>query len=144
LQDESIGSWLKLFLIACNRLKSETISTNLPFQNNSSRIIRQFKELIDSLYKKFHKVSEYAGEMNITSNYLNEVIKSETGHSAKELIQDRIMLEAKRLATYSDLQLKEISFELGFEDPAHFSKFFKNLSGTDFSSFREQIRKKYL
>jgi AraC-like DNA-binding protein len=143
LREESIATWLKLFLIACKRIKAENNSQRSPLQNNSSRIVRGFKEFLEKQYKQFHKVNEYAAHLQLTSNYLNEVIKTETGLSAKDIIQDRIMLEAKRLATYSELSLKEIAYELGFDDPAHFSKYFKNITGKDFTGFRDQIRKKY-
>jgi AraC-like DNA-binding protein len=84
-------------------------------------------------------VADYARAQHLSSNYLNEVIKSETGSSAKDWIQQRLLLEAKRLAQYSDLPAKEIAFSLGYEDVAHFSKFFKNLEGHSFSEFKQSL-----
>ena len=59
------------------------------------------------------------------------------------MILNRIMLEAKRFATYSETSVKEVAYNLGFEDPAHFSKLFKNQEGLGFTEFRASIRKKY-
>ncbi len=79
----------------------------------------------------------------MTANHLNEVVKKITGQTAKEVIQDRLLLEAKRYATYSDCTLSEIAFHLGYEDAAHFSRMFKKCSGMNFVQFRAAIRKKY-
>ena len=117
---------------------------NLPIQNPQSKIVKDFKNLLERNYSRYHKVSDYAGQLHLSANYLNEVIKDETRHSAKDFIQDRIILEAKRLATHSDISLKETAFQLGFDDPSHFSKFFRNCTAGDFTTFRNQIRKKYL
>lgn len=144
LKQESIAAWLKLLLIACKRIKAENSIHNLPFQNAQSKIVKEFKNLLERNYSRYHKVSDYAGELHLSANYLNEVIKEETGHSAKDFIQDRIILEAKRLATHSAITLKETAFQLGFDDPSHFSKFFRNCTSGDFTAFRNQIRKKYL
>ncbi|MEO6167113.1 MAG: helix-turn-helix transcriptional regulator [Chitinophagales bacterium] len=144
LKQESIATWLKLLMIACKRVKEENSILNVPIQNSQSKIVKEFKQLLERNYSQHHKVSDYAGELHLSANYLNEVIKEETGHSAKDFIQDRIILEAKRLATHSDTSLKETAFQLGFDDPSHFSKFFRNCTASDFTAFRNQIRKKYL
>ncbi len=144
LKQESIAAWLKLMLITCKRIKAENSSLAPASLTSTSKIVKDFKTALEANYAGMHKVSEYAALQHLSSNYLNEVIKEETGKSAKDLIQDRIMLEAKRLATHADLSLKETAYQLGFDDPSHFSKFFSNRNGTDFTTFRNQIRKKYL
>ncbi|MBK9730600.1 MAG: helix-turn-helix domain-containing protein [Chitinophagaceae bacterium] len=144
LKQESIAAWLKLFLIACKRLKAENADLNSPLQNPRSRTVKEFKNLLEKNYARQHKVSDYAKALHLSANYLNEVIKEETGQSIKDLIQNRIILEAKRLATYSDYSMKETSFQLGFDDPSHFSKFFRNCTATDYTTFRNEIRKMYL
>ena len=62
------------------------------------------------------------------------------GLTAKEYVQNRIILEAKREAYFTDRTGKEVAYYLGFEDPAHFSKFFKNCTGISFSEFRSSVR----
>jgi AraC family transcriptional regulator, transcriptional activator of pobA len=120
----------------------------LPVKRNershaAGTLVKQFKDLLDIHFIQWHKVAEYAKSLHITSNYLNELVTQETGKSAKDMIINRIMLEAKRFATYSETSLKEVAYKLGFDDPAHFSKLFKNQEEQSFTEFRASIRKKY-
>lgn len=135
---EAIGAWLKLFLLECKRLKATQKSTNKSWDNRQAEIVKQFKNDVERFFRQQHKVNEYAEHQHLTANHLNEVIKNETGTSAKEFIQNRLILEAKRLAKYSELNAKEIAYQLGYEDVAHFSKFFKKCEGIAFTEFREK------
>ena len=80
-------------------------------------------------------VSQYAEALHITPDYLNASLKSLTGTGAKEHIQNRILIAAKRLLKFSDLNTKEIAYELGFSEPANFSIFFKKHTGISPSKF---------
>lgn len=142
-QGEALAAWLRLFLIDCRRIKEHNGVIAQPRNASQVRIVRGFRDLIEEHYKTWHKVHDYASALAITSNYLNEVMKTETGTSAKEYIQKRLIAEAKRQAIYTDRSSKEIAFDLGFEDPSHFSKFFKKGQGVAFSEFRKQIAEKY-
>lgn len=142
-QQETLATLLKLFLIACRRVKERNGVILSGEEHSQQRIVRAFRDLVEEKYKNWHKVSSFAEQMAITANYLNEVMKSETGTTAKEYIQKRLVAEAKRQAIYTDRSSKEIAFDLGFEDPSHFSKFFKRCQGESFSSFRQQIEEKY-
>ncbi len=138
---EVIGANLKLLLICCQRVKIKDATIN--DQNVGNSLVRDFKLAVEEKFYKLHKVSDYAEELYVTANHMNQVIKSALGITAKEYIQNRIILEAKREAQFTGVSGKEIAFHLGFEDPAHFSKFFRNCTGQSFSSFRDQIHKKY-
>lgn len=136
---EAIGAWLKLFLLECKRLKATQKIANKSWDKRQAEIVKQFKNDVERFFRQQHKVNEYAEHQHLTANHLNEVIKNETGTSAKEFIQNRLILEAKRLARYSELSAKEIAYQLGYEDVAHFSKFFKKCEGVAFTEFREKI-----
>ena len=133
-----IGAILKQFLLMCQRIKQATHQAHLFRNNRKSEIVRTFKKDIETHFKQMHKVHDYAEKQHLSSTYLNEVVKSESGISAKDMIQNRILREAKRLALYSDMSMKEIAWEIGFEDNAHFSKVFKKQQGETFSAFRER------
>lgn len=97
--------------------------------------LAKFNMLIDQFYKEQKLVAFYADKLNISSNYLNILCKKNLNISATQLIQQRVLLEAKRLLQSTDLSIKEIAFELGFVDHAYFSNFFKgqtNLTPTQF------------
>ncbi|MBI5009131.1 MAG: helix-turn-helix domain-containing protein [Bacteroidia bacterium] len=136
---EIVGAYLKLFLIECNSHCSLNPGTNLQNIEVSKNIVRNFKDLVEKNHVRWHQVQNYAEALNVTPNYLNEVIKASSGLPAKEFIQSRLVLEAKRLALFTDKSSKEIGFDIGFDDPAHFSKFFKNHSGISVNGFRESI-----
>ncbi len=103
---------------------------------NFSPLISKFILLIDSCFKHEHSVAFYASKLNISSNYLNIICKKHLQLSASSLIQNRVLLEAKRLLKASDLSIKEIVYELDFYDQASFSKFFKLHTGMTPSQFR--------
>ena len=134
-----IGAYLKILLVQLKRIKQQQYLLKDPFDSRKASIVRSFKKDLETHFKKLHKVHDYAQMQNLSSAYLNEVIKGETGYSVKDFIQKRLILEAKRLALYSDWNMKGIAFELGFDDPAHFSKSFKKQEGKTFTEFRNQI-----
>lgn len=140
---DAIGSWLKLFLLECRRLAMLNPMVVETRTNARAILVKQFRDLLEKHFTAWHKVADYARELHITPNYLNEVISLETGKSAKDFILNRIMLEAKRYAGFAELTAKEVAYTLGFEDPSHFSKLFRQQQEQSFSEFRDSIRKKY-
>ncbi|MDA3893382.1 MAG: helix-turn-helix transcriptional regulator [Salinivirgaceae bacterium] len=138
--NEAKGSLLKLFLIKSHTLCSLSKNVELQSTESINPIFRAFKKYIDTYFSSKHKVSDYAELLSVSSDYLNKVVKSLTGKSAKEYIQNRIMIEAKRSLLFTDLSNKELSYHLGFEEPAHFSNFFKKNSGSSAIDFRIAAR----
>lgn len=132
-----LGAYLKLFLIECNRQCLVSEPNTQALQSGRS-LWEKFEGLLEKEFRTQHQVAFYAAQLHLTPNYLNEVLRDLTGHTAKELIQNRLLLEARRLARFSDLSAKETAFELGFADPAHFSRWFKNCAGVNFGEFRSK------
>lgn len=136
---ESIGAYLKLFLIECNNQCSLFPGTNTQTIEVGKTIVKNFKTIVEQNYNRSHQVKFYADSLNVTPNYLNEVIKSSINVSAKDFIQNRLILEAKRMIIFTEKSGKEIGFDLGFEDPSHFSKFFKSNTGQSLQDFKQSI-----
>lgn len=133
----ALGALLQLFLIYCNN--SSTLDrSQLDEETSGICILRDFKQLVENRYSKWHKVNQYASEISITPKHLSQTVKKLTGKSAKELIQNRLVLEAKRLLLHTTLSIKEIAYRIGFEEPLHFSSFFKKNVGFSPSKFREE------
>ena len=82
--------------------------------------------------------AEYAKTLNISSAYLNECVKSTTGNSVSYYIQQRIILEAKRLLYHSGKSVKEIAVELGYDDYPYFSRLFSKVTGMTALAFRNK------
>ena len=99
------------------------------------RIVK-FQQLIDVFFKEEKLVSFYAAKLHLSPNYLNILCRKYLKVSATKLIQQRTILEAKRLLKATSLSVKEIAFELGFVDTAYFSNVFKTHTGTTPSGFR--------
>ncbi len=137
---EAQGALLKLLFIQSNNHCILNKNKNPQTIETGNQLVRHFKELIDNHYHQHHKVSDYAEMLAVTSDYLNKSVKTLTGKSAKEYILDRILIEAKRSLLFTELTNKELSYHLGFEEPAHFSNFFKRYSGLSPLSFRNSAR----
>lgn len=139
---DKIGAYLKLFLIECipYAYSPEAID-NDQFLQAGGQIIKKFKFLLELHFKDWHKVNAYAEELNISSDYLNNVVKSSMGKTAKELIQQRLILESKRMGLHTELSTKEIAYHIGFNDPSHFSRFFTKHEGQSFTSFQSALNK---
>ena len=133
---EIIKRYLKIFLIYLTRHFNTDL--RLVTQSRNMEIVQRFKQLLERNFKEKKMVTDYASEICVTPNYLNEIIKKMTGYSAGHQIRQRVVLEAKRMALYSDVSMKEIAYELGFLDPCHFSKFFKGFTGVNFSDFKKE------
>lgn len=133
---EALGSLLKLFLITCNH-SCELATENTSEAGQGSGVLQSFKSLINLHFKDWHSTNEYANALNITPDYLNRLVKAQTGKTAKEHIQSRITVAAKRLLYFSQLTNKEISYELGFNEPSNFSAFFKKCVGQSPTEFRQ-------
>ena len=79
---------------------------------------------------------DYAELLHTTSNSLNLAVKAVLGRTAKEVIAGRIIQEAKRLLKYSNEDISEVSYSLGFEEPTHFSRFFKKMTSSTPKEYR--------
>jgi len=125
----SVGAYLRLFLIQCQR--SCTIPPDEHPQDRQAAVtlLKGFKQAVDEHFSEWHKVNQYADVLHVHPDYLNQAVKNLTGRTAKEHIQSRIILAAKRMLKFSALSAKEIAFELGFSEASHFSQFFKKCTG---------------
>lgn len=99
--------------------------------------IRRYTKLVNKEFCKHHSVSYYADALSITTGHLNDLCKSHLGVNAKQYIQNRVMLEAKRLLLYSDLQVSRIASHLSFEDTSYFVRRFKQITGITPDIFRK-------
>ena len=112
-----------------------------PTTSKKDFIFHEFRELINRNFKKRLTVSEYAALLNITPTHLNRICRKTLNVSASDLINERALNEAKRLLIYTSMTVSEISYELGYLEPAHFSKSFsKNINQTP-SGFRKNLTK---
>lgn len=103
-------------------------------------VIEQFRTLIFDYSIKL-SIEEYAEKLNISTDELNTICKTSTGESAKQYLLDLKITEAKRLLLFSNQNINEIAFQLGFEDSSYFSRIFKKKTSFSPSDFLKKYRK---
>jgi AraC-like DNA-binding protein len=135
IQGEMLQILLKRFLIKSTRL-ARKILKNPEINQDKLDTIRQYNVLVEMHFRNKHKVSDFADLLNKSPKTLSNLFKEYNNKSPLRVIQDRIILEAKRLFLYTNKSAKEIAFELGFDDSAHFSRFFKKIVGKNPTEFK--------
>ena len=138
MKSELLKGYLKIFMIYMSR--KMTVQITEPIHHKDSEMVRKFMILLKKNFATKKLVADYAEELCVTPNYLNLIVKRISGYPVSHHIQQYIILEAKRQALHSGSRMKEIADFLGFEDYAHFSKFFKNYSGMNFSDFKKGLQ----
>jgi len=103
-------------------------------------ITLEFRQLVTQRFKTMKSPADYAEAMHLSLSYLNEIVKETTGFPVSYWIQQEVILEAKRLLYYSQCSVKEIAFELGYEDHTYFSRLFKKQAGQTPGEFRAGYR----
>ncbi len=135
-QGEMLRTLLKRVIIKTTRMARNQSESYQLFPDEKMDIIRKFSLLLEANFKQQHEVRFYAAALNKSPKTLSNVFALLKQPSPSVLIRNRIILEAKRYLHYTEKSAKEIAFELGFESPAHFSRFFKMYAGTNISEFR--------
>jgi AraC-like DNA-binding protein len=100
----------------------------------------QFKALIEQRFKERHDVQTYAEELNMTKDMLGKVVKDTVNKTPKQVIDERLIAEAKRLLAWTKISNKNIAYDLGFESDSYFNRYFKKHCHQTPLSFRQQIQ----
>ncbi|PWK23359.1 AraC-like DNA-binding protein [Arcicella aurantiaca] len=138
--EEVIRALLDLILIQSKRIYPVSITEE---PTNKGRIlVKRFKQLIEEKCQENLSVREYAELLKITSNHLSETVKSVTGRTSTDLINDRMIMEIKRYLTHTDLGVSEIAYQLNFADQSYFSKYFKKMTEVSPLEFRRLLSTK--
>ena len=135
-----IASNIELFLNYCDRFYDRQFITR---DNVNKGILEKFEELLNGYFSSdkpqnmgLPSVAYFAEELHLSANYFGDLIKKETGKSAKEYIQNKIIDIAKNKTFDSNKTVNEIAFELGFKYPQHFTRLFKNVTGYTPNEYR--------
>ena len=140
-QYELLISYLKIFLITASRLKTEqqTIGRKTRTNNEEPFILQNLKNYIEKHYKTLHSAKEYANMLAITPKALTRLTKTHYNKTLTNLISERIIIEAKRELYLTNKTIKEIAFELGYNDEYYFSRFFKKNVEISPQFYRETV-----
>ncbi len=133
-QSDILRNLLYNFLLHAERKLREQSAPEIKKGAYQDYVIH-FKDLLEQNYKSHKQVSYYAATLLISEKRLNQATTKLLGKTIKKLINDRLMLEAKRILVHTNLSIKEICYTLGFDEPTNFIKFFKkhaSITPTDF------------
>ncbi|MEM1214574.1 MAG: helix-turn-helix domain-containing protein, partial [Bacteroidota bacterium] len=130
-------SQLKRLLITSTRLLKRSLPEPA-ITNAHMNVVREYNLLVEKHFREFHKVKDYANLLFKSPKTLSNIFPKYSHKSPIMVINDRILLESKRLLLYSDKSNEEIARELGYNDPSHFAKFFKNHLHLSPTAFRKE------
>lgn len=136
---EIISALLDLILLSCNRLyNAPMLSHDTPV---AKLLVKRFKQLLEENYQNNLSVAEYASLLAVTASHLTDTIKRVAGKTSSDLINDKVILESKRLLIYTAMSATEIADYLGFKDQSYFTRYFRKLTGHTPVDYRKQSGK---
>lgn len=140
-QYELLISYMKIFLIAASRSKSQqqADNTQLDHPRKEPFILQDLRDVIEKEFKSRHSPRDYAALLNISVNALTKMTKVHFNKSLTDLITERIMIEAKRELYLTNKSIKELAYELGYDDEYYFSRFFKKNASISPQLYRETV-----
>lgn len=124
-------------LMLLERAYKDAIQSDDLLSHQKNQYVSDFIQLVDAHFKLNRSIQFYADQLCITSNYLNELTKKIIGTNAKQYIQSKVILEAKRLLHYTTHSVSEIAYSLNYNNPSYFIRFFHNQVGTTPSEYRK-------
>lgn len=135
LKQESSYHFFQLFLLYCAHLSAQQAAEQTLAHD---KIVSEFTGLLEKDFRQIHKVSHYTDQLNLTYNSLARFTGHYCGKSPKEIITERVVLEIKRRLSATDQPVKEISYDLGFDEPTNLVKFFKKNTDMTPAAFRQR------
>lgn len=140
-QYELLISYLKIFLITASRLKKEqlAVATAAIDEKSIPFVLQNLKNYIEQHFKTKHSASVYAELLNISPKALAKITKTHFNKTLTNLIAERIIIEAKRELYLTNKAVKEIAYELGYDDEHYFSRFFKTNAEVSPQTYRDTV-----
>jgi AraC family transcriptional regulator, transcriptional activator of pobA len=138
---ENILQGLLLSLLYCCKEIFEQTKLHEKEWSKSAVLARKFQNFVQKFFLEKQKVEDYANLLNVTPNYLSAIISEELNRNAKAIINERILIEAKNLLTYSSDDISTIAYQLGFKEMTHFGRFFRKETRVSPSEWRIKNKK---
>lgn len=139
IQGEMLRVLLKRLIIKLTRLARQQEMPDITIDDPWYHLFRKFNLLLEIHFREFHQVKQYANLLNKSPKTLANYFALHHQPSPVQLIHNRIIQEAKRLLIYTEYSTKEVAYELGFDEPANFSRLFKKGSGISPTAFRQRF-----
>jgi AraC family transcriptional activator of pobA len=130
-----VEAHLKLLMALIVRLRGAVRDVTAA-EASEAGLSRRFRALAEAHFREHWPIGDYARALGLSEDRLHAVISRATGRPPKEILQRRLALEAKRHLLYTSMTVKEIAYDLGFDDPAYFSRFFTRRATMSPSEYR--------
>ena len=137
--EEMLRVLLKLVILKSTRIWKQQHQLTEERQNSDVQFLRKFSKLVEANFRTHHTVADYANILAMTPKSLSKKIGLLSKESPNDIIKNRIILESKRLLAYTSMSVKEIAYNLNYEDDAYFVRFFTKNTGISPTLFRKQI-----
>jgi len=134
-----LKAYLQLILALSSKAKKQQVDMGLLINNVEMKEGGGFQRLLEEYFMTIRSVNFYAGKLNLSTDAFSRKIKRQLGKLPSVLIQERVILEAKKLLHLTHLSIKEIALKLNFDDEHYFSRYFKKYVGVSPSDFRAQV-----
>ena len=129
-------------IVRLNRSIRTTLKHSLTEKfEHDNNYINCFGELLDTQYNIFHNVSDYASQLDIEPKNLLRLFQKNKLKNPSEIIKEKLLLESKKMIVYTNKSVRDICFDVGFYDPAYFSRFFKKHLDITAKKFRQRYAK---
>ncbi len=137
--EEMIRTYVKQIIIRATRKwkKQNLDNDSIRIPDSGLDIFRDFSRHLEIHFREKHNVAEYAEQLHLAPKTLTHKFKNLNLESPNQFIINRILLEAKRLLFYTDKPVKEIAYDLGYEDPAYFNRLFTHKTGSTPANFKK-------
>ena len=136
-QYDMLQSYLKQFIIHAVRVQKNSYQLK---EDNETKLFKDFSTLVEFNFRKLHSVTDYAERLGVSPKSLTKHFQKIRAQKPSDFIKNRIILEAKRKLIYTDFSVKEIAFDLGFNDPAYFTRFFTKATQNSPLQFKKLLK----
>ncbi len=136
-RENAFYHWLCIFLIYCERLQDKYNLLPRPVIDSDTQILLEFNKLLEENFRTNFKVNFYVERLNLSLKTLSRITRNRYKLSPKAVIDERRTLEIKRLLSGSNKSVKEIAYQMGFDEPTNLVKYFKKQTGFTPSSFKK-------
>lgn len=125
-------------LVALMRLRNARAPNMPSVGDRDYDLLCRYREALENHFRQEKGLEFYARALGVSTQRLNQACKARAGKTSSELLHERLIIEAKRYLIYMEMTVAEIGYELGFEDPAYFSRFFSQRVGRPPGAYRDE------
>ena len=143
-RDDIVRAYVTLILTQIRQAYLRRSLSSAPQRAEDDTLAQRFRLALEEHFPEILEVGDYASLLQVSRSHLNEDLRRHTGRSASEFIHERVLLEAKRLLVHSALNVSEIAYQLRFQDPSYFGRFFRKATGMTPRMYRDEAHRDLL